>query len=570
MDQPAYQIKQLIFATQAVSQARAQAYEAQLKTDLTSILIVIEQALRAFDQTADIYCIARLEINLGQLSRLPAYSEWIRLFTQALQQALTKVRREERYTRIATEPNIHLWRLFDYFIRHGTWPWWSHTSQPLSSLWEKLWPSYASKLTQLFCISVQQEYGLQRFIYHLSGPQLTLLLQAVQQKTTFNLADFYQALSALSHHLSATRRLPETALREAYWRLCVQHLTASAPFKPEHVLADYLNYLAMTLQQPYPSLLAQYLQAASLSTTSTANAAVRALHQLSMKELPVSIITSLSLLIQELRQLLGLLSTSAQPAVYRAQLRQLNQQCEFLQQQGSTPEWNKPLQNLQHTTEHLLGCLQQSVNSAQPDQAIAIAIDNTWLATKSCQEKLTPHADANISLTQQEACEGYLISYAGVILLHPFLPFLFKHCRLLKKQSLAQPRALQKALLLIHFLATGDTITTEEELTLGKLFCGLPVDVPLVLTEKLSPHHKEQARALLGVVKERWTLLKNSTDDGLRQAFLQRPGILKREAGLWCLRLEKQGCDALLDKLPWALTPVKSPWMQEHLVVAWR
>jgi hypothetical protein len=231
MDHPAYHIKHLILATQAVSPARAQAYEAQLKTNLTFILIVIKQALRAFDQTADIYCIARLESNLGQLSRLPTYSKWIRLFTQGLQQALTKVKREERYTRIATEPNIHLWRLFDYFIRQGTWPWWTRTSRYLSSLWEKLWPSYANKLIQLFCNSMQQEYGLQHFIYHLSDPQLTLLLQAVQQKTTFNLADFYQALSALSHHLSAARRLPEAVLREAYWRLCIQHLTASASFK---------------------------------------------------------------------------------------------------------------------------------------------------------------------------------------------------------------------------------------------------------------------------------------------------------------------------------------------------
>jgi hypothetical protein len=571
MEKQAYQVKQLVFATKATTHARAHEYEDQLKINLTPILTCIEQALSAFDQIADIYCIPLLEIDMGKLSRPLADLAWLPVFRQQLEQALNKVWCEQRYTRIPVGPGIEAWRLFNYYIQYGTWPWWGQTkpSLRLASLWEKIWPSHAAKVIQLFQHSLQQEYWLQRFIYHLSDQQLNILLQAVHNQAVLDLADFYQQIHRLSSHLPSPWHLTEAVSRETYWRLCIQ-LFAIAPAvaKAEQLLAEYLNHLAVQLQQPYSLLLSSLALHAAQANKNTELSV--ALQKLTTQQTSLSNINNIQWLVKALNKLLGPLTTSAQPAVYLASLTQLNQQLRFLQQQSLTSHWERPLQNLQQALQHLLNTLQDSLTDVDLG-TIRSASEKTWFAAKGCQDMLPLTAINNpVTHPQVSHAEGYLIPYAGAILLHPFLPFLFQHCQLVNNQRFIQESELQKALLLIHFLATHEVMPAEHELILAKLFCGLPVDEPLQLTEQLTTEQTQQATALLAVVRERWTILKNSTDQGLRSAFLQRPGILKKENDLWYLRLEKQGCDALLDKLPWSLSPVRSPWMQTHLVVEWR
>lgn len=80
-----------------------------------------------------------------------------------------------------------------------------------------------------------------------------------------------------------------------------------------------------------------------------------------------------------------------------------------------------------------------------------------------------------------------------------------------------------------------------------------------------------EANALLEAVVRNWPVLKNTSADGLREAFLQRPGqLLWQEAQeRWLVRVERRAHDLLLEQLPWTISMVKLGWMEEMVVVEW-
>ena len=81
----------------------------------------------------------------------------------------------------------------------------------------------------------------------------------------------------------------------------------------------------------------------------------------------------------------------------------------------------------------------------------------------------------------------------------------------------------------------------------------------------------EEAAAMLEAVIRHWEVLKNTSIDGLRSAFLNRPGkVTPREDGGWLLQVEASGVDILLDQLPWTVSMIKLPWMNTMMWVEWR
>lgn len=476
MVKPNYLIKQLIVATQATSHAQAQRYEHQLKANLNQILACIENALRAIDRAQVIYCVPKLEIDLGELVSLPSHLEWEPLFVERIKRSLDKIWYERQYQIIQNDSVTHAWRLFEHFIRQGAWPWWSQNKSDspirLSTLWSELWPTCSDRLNQLLRTSMQHSYWLQRWIYHLSDQQLAAMLQTTLKTEVIDLLDYYHQFKHLSARLLRQQRLSETRFRETYWRMCIKH--SSTPMSAESFLVELLDNVTQLLEQPYQQLLSHYIHAADAESAAARNII-------------------------------------------------------FVLQRLAT----------QHPT------------------------------TDTIQDKITPSDISDIEFLDEEE-ETYWIPHAGVVLLCPFLLSLFQYCRLLKEQHFVNSRAQLKAIVLIYFLITGETSVEEDDLILLKLLCGLPVAAPIALTEKLTTKQIQYAEALLSSALQQWTILKNSSVDGLRRAFLQRPGVLKKAENLWCLYMEKQGCDALLDKLPWGFTPIKFPWMQEHLVVEWR
>lgn len=176
-------------------------------------------------------------------------------------------------------------------------------------------------------------------------------------------------------------------------------------------------------------------------------------------------------------------------------------------------------------------------------------------------QRLTAAAD-------DELREGIFVGNAGLALLHPFLPQLFQALGIAESQVLRQPA---RALLLLHYLATGQSAAPEYELLLPKLLCNIPLNEPLAPLPELSMDDQQEADALLAAVIRHWSALGDTAIDSLRGTFLLRPGkVTRRQDGDWLVQVESRSFDVLLNQLPWGISMFQLPWMQHLCWVEWR
>ncbi len=162
--------------------------------------------------------------------------------------------------------------------------------------------------------------------------------------------------------------------------------------------------------------------------------------------------------------------------------------------------------------------------------------------------------------------EAIYINNAGLVLLHPFLPQFFGALDIAEENQLLQP---ERALCLLHFLATGQRIAPEYELMLPKILCNIRLDMPVEADVALTDEEQGEAEALLKAVIGHWLALRNTSPDGLRGTFIVRPGKISQRDDDWLLQVETQTWDILLDQLPWGIGMIKLPWMERMLWVEW-
>jgi len=166
--------------------------------------------------------------------------------------------------------------------------------------------------------------------------------------------------------------------------------------------------------------------------------------------------------------------------------------------------------------------------------------------------------------------EGIFIQYAGIVLLHPFLPMLFKNLQFIKENSFIDEFSHQKAMFLLHYMATGSTTPEEHELVIEKILCAWALEKPVNNLIQISLNEQKEADGLLIEVIQRWEILKKTSFAGLREGFLQRNGKLYTKNNDLHLQIESGAIDMLLDHLPWNLSLIKLPWMNDILRVDWR
>lgn len=176
-----------------------------------------------------------------------------------------------------------------------------------------------------------------------------------------------------------------------------------------------------------------------------------------------------------------------------------------------------------------------------------------------------------LSLPRAEDGDVFYVQAAGVILLHPFLLRFFRQLNLCEENVFTNEACRQKAVCLLHYLATGEVRTPEYQLVLPKFLCGMSLNAPLDHMIEIEPAVQSESESLLRAAIDHWNALGKCSPDWLRQGFLQRDGKLeKREAG-WHLLVERKAQDILLDRLPhgWGLGIIKLPWMDGILRVDW-
>lgn len=101
-----------------------------------------------------------------------------------------------------------------------------------------------------------------------------------------------------------------------------------------------------------------------------------------------------------------------------------------------------------------------------------------------------------------EKGERVAIPNAGVVLLQSYFAHLFKNLELVIDGKFVDQNSQEKAALLLHYLATGESRAWEYNLLLSKLLCGIPSGMPMNADTELSKDEIEEADALMDAAIE--------------------------------------------------------------------
>ncbi len=200
----------------------------------------------------------------------------------------------------------------------------------------------------------------------------------------------------------------------------------------------------------------------------------------------------------------------------------------------------------------------------------AVAGNRVEIADLTAENDLasSPETLLNEPEATSESAE-ILATHAGLVLIHPFINRHFEAVGLLAEGKFKDTAARETAVLLLGYLATGKAHLPEYELVVPKLLCGMPLQTTLDPDRQPSQEALDEADHLLEIVISYWEALKNTSVDGLREAFLTRPGKLSQQTDGWHIDVETRTLDILLNRLPWGLSMVHLPWNNTLIYVNW-
>ncbi|TNE54009.1 MAG: hypothetical protein EP338_08955 [Bacteroidetes bacterium] len=172
---------------------------------------------------------------------------------------------------------------------------------------------------------------------------------------------------------------------------------------------------------------------------------------------------------------------------------------------------------------------------------------------------------------EEQEGEELFVDGAGVVILGPFLSPLFERMELLKEGQFVDEESLFYAIRTLHYAVSGQREGVEPEMVMYKIICGIDIHTPIRMDQELSQQHMDLVDGLLGAVIQQWSILKETTVDGLRETFLNRKGKLSLvDDEHVILRVEKGTFDMLLDHIPWGISQLKLSWMEKRIQVIWR
>jgi hypothetical protein len=166
-----------------------------------------------------------------------------------------------------------------------------------------------------------------------------------------------------------------------------------------------------------------------------------------------------------------------------------------------------------------------------------------------------------------EISDAIYLSNAGLVIIAAYLARLFENLGWWKDNKWKERNA---AVCLLQYIATGQPKMEEFELVLPKILCGLqPEDVIDPTYFFITEQMQQEVTDLLSSVITYWSVLKDTSIDGLRGSFLVRDGKLWKNENKWYLTVEQKGYDMLLQQIPWNISMIQLPWMDEMLTTNW-
>jgi hypothetical protein len=211
---------------------------------------------------------------------------------------------------------------------------------------------------------------------------------------------------------------------------------------------------------------------------------------------------------------------------------------------------------------------------SQPESGSDKSLESLKEVTKESKAEVSPEFFENeserlpeiILANLIETTEGSIVANAGLILVAPFLPGLFKNLGIFENNELTN---INHAIAVMHYIVHGNLQYREYDVLLCKVLCGLENNEPIEIVDQLPDHHMSEVEDMLSTAISYWTALKNTSPDGLREGFLLRSGKLSHKFDEWFLFVEQKTLDVLLQQLPWTIGFIKLPWMNKMLKVEW-
>ncbi|SHN27400.1 contractile injection system tape measure protein [Mucilaginibacter sp. OK098] len=202
---------------------------------------------------------------------------------------------------------------------------------------------------------------------------------------------------------------------------------------------------------------------------------------------------------------------------------------------------------------------------------ISTTINSEFIANAALKQAddITEEQTAPSEYSVEEAVDKYSVKYAGIVLLAPFLKAFFDELNLLENGNWKNMDCAFRAVHLLKFLSNGHQLVPEYSLVFEKILCGLPVETPVPLNIILEEKEMEEGESLLNAVITHWSALKNTSIDGLREAFLKRDGLITKKENAWLLQVERKTMDVLLDNIPWGYSTISLVWNNYLLSVEW-
>ncbi|MGF1989735.1 MAG: contractile injection system tape measure protein [Nostoc sp. ZfuVER08] len=445
----------------------------------------------------------------------------------------------------ASELNI-----LNYFMQTGMLPWWSEklSKQELEECCDRLLTNSPNKIKYLVEQSIKEPNQLQRLIYQFSDSillKIAGLLTADADLIQF-IANYNTDTKLIFQQLKQTKNIPEAKLRLTKWQGIFFTLSSNSniPLNKFRFTQAILLHITTSCGINYSEFLNSLIAQINYSIRDGKYSKGTLAQILTEIKIPNEN-TQINLLSSELQQLS--LNTQISPQ-YTQQINQLNNEFQRLLNEIKNSAENQShqrtrLNQLEKVTQSLKIKIQQDINSQQ-------------------------FTLANTNNTFSQSDEIY-ISNAGLILLWPFLNRLFTKIRLIEKNYFINQISAERASLLLQYLVDGSTDSSEHIFPLNKILCGLDLLEPLNTNLEITIEEHAECENLLSAVIQNWSILKNTSTEGLRRAFLHRNGILRVHHDGWLLQVERQTYDVLLDKIPWSIQVIKLPWMDNILHVEW-
>ena len=483
--------------------------------------------------------------------------------------------------------------LVGYFIQTGLLPWWRQPlgQQALEDCVEQLLRAAPIPLKTLLQTQLQFTNSLQRLIYQFSDRILIEMATLLAPTASAWLPSYIPDIQALLPQVESWRGITPRQFRLKLWQGILGQFASSLPLNADSCIRASLFHLATSFQVNVRSLLPQmlraveHLQNGGFHFTSELLAILTASPQIQTPQTShdLTVAPRLWLEVENLIRLLGALLggldnlEDEHPILLsrRIQIDRLLGQLNFLLRNApSTPSESPSLTLLAHLVAEIASLVSEFEGGETPPAYLPITsqIKEIALSIKpSVRLPASPFPPEpfNACVSSFGEAEEIYLHNAGLILLWPFLNRFFESLSLVQANQFIHPQANQRAVLLLQYLVDAATAIPEHLLPLNKLLCGLDLLEPVEANLDITELEKDECDNLLMAVIGHWPTLKRTSPEGVRQAFLQRAGVLRPYRGNWLLQVERKPYDVLLDQLPWSIRVVKLPWRSEILHVEW-